>query len=128
MRFEKQEDKDFIVYRWVAENIPLAIPEPDMPHFYTQVQRLLVSTIRDWESISRWYWQLCKPNLEKITPAMEDLVKDLTGGMDDPEEQIQAIFTWVSQKVRYLGLTVEKDAPGYEPPTPMSRNRPLRIR
>ncbi|MBW2593615.1 MAG: DUF3857 domain-containing protein, partial [Deltaproteobacteria bacterium] len=75
----------------------------------------LVSTIQDWESISRWYWNLCEPNLEKITPAMRVLVAELIRNIEDPDQRIQAIFTWVSQKVRYLGLTVEKDSPGYEP-------------
>ncbi len=113
--FKKHERENSIVYEWIAKNVPLAIPEPNMPSFYTQVQRLLVSTIKDWESISRWYWGLCEPNLEKITPAMRAMVTELTRNTEDPDQQIQAIFTWVSQKVRYLGLTVEKDAPGYEP-------------
>lgn len=113
--FQKHDDGDFIAYEWVAENIPLAIPEPNMPPFYTQIQRLLVSTIKDWESISRWYWELCEPNLEKTTPPMRALVEELIRDKDSPDQQIKAIFTWVSQKIRYLGLTVEKDAPGYEP-------------
>ncbi|MBW2710187.1 MAG: DUF3857 domain-containing protein, partial [Deltaproteobacteria bacterium] len=113
--FKKHERGDVIVYKWIAKNVPLAIPEPNMPPLYTQAQRLLVSTIEDWESISRWYWTLCEPNLEKTTPAMGAMVAELTRDTKTSAQRIQAIFTWVSQKVRYLGLTVEKDAPGYEP-------------
>ena len=122
--FKKHERGNVIVYKWIAKNVPLTIPEPNMPPLYTQAQRLLVSTIKDWESISRWYWDLCEPNLEKITPAMQALVAELIQGIDDPGQQMQAIFTWVSQKVRYLGLTVEKDSPGYEPhPVSMTFNQ-----
>ncbi|OPL14079.1 MAG: hypothetical protein AVO34_06165 [Firmicutes bacterium ML8_F2] len=113
--FKKSEENGSIVYKWMAKNVPQTIPEPDMPPLYTQVQRLLVSTNRDWESLSRWYWNLCKPNMGKITPPMRAVVAKLIQGKDDPEERMQAIFTWVSQKIRYLGLTVEKDSPGYEP-------------
>ncbi|HOW99582.1 MAG TPA: DUF3857 domain-containing protein, partial [Deltaproteobacteria bacterium] len=39
----------------------------------------------------------------------------LTAGIGDPGKKAEAIFYWVSQAIRYLGITVEKDAPGYEP-------------
>ena len=63
--FKKRNRGDAIVYKWIAKDVPLAIPEPDMPPLYTQTQRLLVSTINDWESISRWYWDLANPTLKK---------------------------------------------------------------
>ena len=104
-----------IIYDWEGRHIPQAFPESDMPSFHTVSQRALLSTIPDWEWISRWYWKLSEPHLEQVTPAMKARVKELIQGTDTPEEQIRAIFTWVSQDVRYLGLTLEKNAPGYEP-------------
>lgn len=106
---------DGIIYTWVAKNVPQTYDEPQMPKLYTQVQRLLISTIPDWESVSRWYWNLCKPHIESITPEMEKTVQNLISGIEEPERKIGEIFQWVSQQVRYLGITVEKDAPGYEP-------------
>jgi len=111
----KQDHGDLFIYRWVARNVPRAFPEPEMPPLYSQTQRLLVSTIKDWKSISRWYWNLSKPNLKKTTPVMKKTVERLTKGIPDPHEKIRKIFQWVSQEIRYLGLTVEKNAPGYEP-------------
>ncbi|HNY64771.1 MAG TPA: DUF3857 domain-containing protein [Deltaproteobacteria bacterium] len=102
-------------YTWVACDVPQAYEEPQMPLLYTQMQRLLVSTIPDWETVSRWYWNLCKPRIEATTPEMEKAVKAIVAGIRDPEKKIEAIFYWVSQEIRYLGITVEKDAPGYEP-------------
>lgn len=106
---------DTIIYEWQGSHIPQAFPESDMPSFHTVSQRVLVSTIPDWEWISRWYWKLSEPHLGQVTPEMEARVKELVKGLETPEEQIRAIFTWVSQDVRYLGLTLEKNAPGYEP-------------
>ena len=113
--FIKQKHNNSIIYKWKAKDVPRAFPEPKMPPLYSQVQRLLVTTIKDWRHISRWYWNLCMPNIEKSTPEMKMLVSQLIKGIDDPDEKINAIFKWVSQEIRYLGITVEKEAPGYEP-------------
>jgi transglutaminase-like putative cysteine protease len=104
-----------IVHVWEGRDIPQVFPEPDMPSFHTVVQRVLVSTIPDWEWISRWYWELSKPHLDTITEPMHRKVRELVSDQADPMDRIRSIFTWVSQKVRYLGLTLEENAPGYEP-------------
>ncbi len=103
------------VYRWEVKNVPQMYPEPSMPAFYTVVQRLLVSTIPNWQYVSKWYWNLSKPHLEKTTPDMVAKVKELTAGLKTRDAKIRAIFRWVSQEVRYMGITIEKNAPGYEP-------------
>jgi len=113
--FVKTLEADDIIYKWAAKDVPRAFEEPEMPPLYTQAQRLLVSTIPDWNTISRWYWNLSKPHLEKTTPEMRRIVKQLVKGKMNRQEKIEAIFSWVSQKVRYLGITTETDAPGYEP-------------
>ncbi|WP_462323506.1 DUF3857 domain-containing protein [Desulfoplanes sp.] len=115
---------DQIVHVWEGRDIPQAFPEPDMPSFHTVAQRVLVSTIPDWEWISRWYWDLSKPHLDRVNEPMRTKVRELLDGKDDPMARIRSIFTWVSQKVRYLGLTLEKNAPGYEPhPVDMTFDR-----
>jgi len=102
-------------YRWEVKNVPRMFSEPKMPSLYTVVQRLLVSTIPDWESISRWYWELSKAHLEDVTPEMKAKVAELINGVDDRDEKIKRIFRFVSQQIRYMGITTEKTAPGYEP-------------
>jgi transglutaminase-like putative cysteine protease len=113
--FTQQHLDNQIIYRWTARDVPRAFKEPDMPPLYTQAQRLLVSTVKDWQALSRWYWQLCKPAIEDDTPEMAAKVREITAGIDDPMEKIRRLFRWVSQEIRYLGITVEEEAPGYEP-------------
>jgi len=113
--YEKQEREERTVHRWEVADVPRIYPEPDMPAYYTVVQRLLVSTLPDWQSISRWYWQLCRPHLEATTPEMQEMVDKLTEGLTDRRQKIEAIFYWVSQQVRYMGITVEQESPGWEP-------------
>lgn len=103
-----------IRYRWEAQNVPQFFPEPNMPEAYRVTQRVLVSTAEDWREISRWYWKICEPHLA-VTPAMQAKVDRLTQGLEDRRAKIEAIFRFVSQKIRYLGITMEDTAPGYEP-------------
>ena len=96
------------VHTFTATNSPQAFPEPDMPPMYTQVQHVRVSTAENWPEISRWYWDLCAPHLAKTNAAMCAKVAEL--GRD-----IRAIYKFVSQEIRYMGLTMEDTSPGYSP-------------
>lgn len=99
---------------WTARNIPQAYPEPNMPTLYTQVQRVIVSTGKDWEALSKWYWDLCAPHL-KPNAAMTAKVKELIAGVTDFDDKVAKIFHFVSQEIRYMGIIAEDTAPGYEP-------------
>ncbi len=112
--FTQSEADGRIVYRWEVTDVPQMFGEPKMPPLYTVVQRLLVSTIPDWQYVSRWYWRLSEPHLE-CTPEMTAKVAELTKGLTDRDERIAALFRFVSQEIRYMGITVEEEAPGYEP-------------
>lgn len=110
----REEKGARILYRWEARNVPRMFPEPDMPPLHTVVQRLLVSTAPDWETVSRWYWNLSEPHYQ-TTPEMEKKVAELTEGVADRRRRIEALFSYVAQEIRYMGITVEATAPGYEP-------------
>ena len=101
--------------RWEARNVPQAFAEPDMPSFSSVAQKLLVSTVKSWEDVSRWYWRLCLPRIEATNEAMTNKVAELTKGCATEEEKIRAFFKFVSQEVRYMGLTLEEESPGYAP-------------
>ena len=100
---------------WEARNVPQMFMEPEMPAFHTVVQRALLSTSPDWESLSTWYWELSTPRLNSVNNAMRTKVNELTAGLTDPQKKIEAIFRFVSQDIRYMGITIEDEAPGYEP-------------
>ncbi|MCX7591887.1 MAG: DUF3857 domain-containing protein, partial [Kiritimatiellae bacterium] len=113
--FSREDREDGYRYRWEVRNVPRMFEEPNMPPLYAVVQRLLVSTVPDWRDISRWYWNLCKPHLEAITPAMKEKVAELVTGETTVTGRVWRIFQFVSQQVRYMGITTETEAPGYEP-------------
>lgn len=102
-----------IKYCWEARNVPQTFPEENMPDEVTQLQRVVVSTFATWEELSKWYWDLCAPHM-KVTPAITAKVKELTEGKSR-EDQIAALFGFVAQEIRYMGIIAEDTAPGYEP-------------
>ena len=111
----EQVEGDKIRYTWTGRDVPQVFPEHGMPELSTCCQRLLVSTVADWQDVSRWYYKLCKPHLEKSTPAMQAKTTALTAKAATEMDKIAAIFKFVSQEIRYMGITTETDAPGYEP-------------
>lgn len=114
--FNEERADGRINYCWEVSDVPQAFPEPDMPAMYSCVGRCIVSTAKNWEEISKWYWELCEEPLNAITPAMEEEVKTLVAGTEEKSpERLLKVFTYVSQKIRYMGVTTETVAPGYEP-------------
>ncbi len=113
--FSQETQGDRIRSTWIAKDVPQVIPEPQMPSLHTCVQRLVVSTASNWQEISKWYYNLCRPRLNAITPEMRSKVEELCKNTDSPESKMMAIFQFVSQQIRYMGITAEDEAPGYEP-------------
>jgi transglutaminase-like putative cysteine protease len=108
------EDKT-LVRRWEVRDVPRMFDEPSMPPYEMVLQRLFVSTIPDWPRVSKWYWELSISHLEATTPEMKKTVESLTAGCKTDLDRVKALFYDVSKKVRYMGLTPEKDRPGLEP-------------
>lgn len=106
---------DSVVYHWEVNNVARMYDEPDMPPYDEVLQRLFVSTVPSWKDVSKWYWNLSKPHLDMTTPEMKSTVADLTKNASTDMEKVKALFYYVSKKIRYMGLTPEKDRPGFEP-------------
>ncbi|HVU35019.1 MAG TPA: DUF3857 domain-containing protein [Opitutaceae bacterium] len=104
-----------ITYRWEVNAVPRMYEEPAMPAPVMTLQRLFVSTLSDWPAVSKWYWNLSAAHLEATSPEIRQTVDQLTAGLTGPTEKLKAIFYYVSKNIRYMGITPEKDRPGFEP-------------
>lgn len=101
------------LHRWVARNVPQSFPEEKMPSPEILLQRVGLSTFATWEEVSKWYWDLCNRHMA-TTPAIDAKVRELTQGKNR-DAQIEALFAFVAQEVRYMGIIAEEEAPGFEP-------------
>ncbi len=103
-----------IIYNFEANNVPQVFPEPDMPPWYLHSMRILASTVPDWQTVSRWYYNLCMPHIKAVSPELTRKAKSLAAGKSE-KAAIRAMFDFVSKEIRYTGVTNENTAPGYEP-------------
>src|SRR5215469_4327220 len=106
---------DQVVYNWEVNNVDRMFDEPDMPPYDMVLQRLFVSTVPQWQDISKWYWNISKPHLDTTTPEMKDTVEKLTANATTDLDKVKAIFYFVSKKIGYMGVTLETNRPGFEP-------------
>ena len=111
----KPDEADGKFHHWEATNIPRMFQEPGMPSGEEVLQRLIVSTTPDWPAVSKWYWEVSKPHLEATTPDMQLAVDKLIAGAKTDLDKVKSVFYDVSKSIRYMGLTPEKDRPGFEP-------------
>ena len=113
--YSKKTVGDMVVHNWEVNNVPRMFDEPNMPPYECVLQRLYVSTLPDWPAVSKWYWELSKAHLDATTPELKQQVAELTAGCTNDLDKVKALFYFVSKKIRYMGLTPEKDRPGFEP-------------
>ncbi len=104
-----------LTYQWEVKDVPRMFDEASMPPYDMVLQRLFVSTTPDWQAISKWYWNLSQSHLNATTPELKQKVFELTADKTNDLAKIHALFYYVSKNIRYMGLTPEKDRPGFEP-------------
>lgn len=104
-----------VIHRWEVNNVPRMFDEPSMPPAENVLQRVLVSTTPKWQDVSKWYWDLSKSHLDACNSDMTNQVNKLTATARTDMDKVKVIFYYVSKTIRYVGLTEEKDRPGFEP-------------
>jgi len=100
-------------YVWEARDVPRIVAEPAMPSYFNFAPRLLVSTLDSWEEISRWWFDMTS-RFRDQNDSLRAVVAQVTRGLETDEEKIKAVYHFVAQKIRYMGLGTGKKA-GFEP-------------
>ena len=111
--FEQKTKGDKIMYSWKAENVARIVREPAMPAIPDIAPTVAFTTIKSWEDISRW-WNAIAESKYAMNDAMTAMTDSLVRGKASKEEKIDAIYHYVAQKVRYMGLGTGKKK-GFEP-------------
>src|SRR5262249_38902081 len=68
-----------------------------------------VSSISAWQDIATWFQGLEKPQAEP-NEAIRETVKQLTADKKTDEEKARAIYDWVANRVRYVGVEIGMSA------------------
>jgi tetratricopeptide (TPR) repeat protein len=95
------------IYRWTLSNAkPREAGSPPQDPVF------VVSTLTDWKQVGEWYLSLETPRIE-VTPEIKALAAQLTTGKATPRDKLDALYTYVSEQVRYVAL--EFGIGGYQP-------------
>jgi hypothetical protein len=107
--FSKEKKGDRILYRWQTVNQPKIEQELGMVTIVDIALRVVASTFKDWQELSRYGDKL---NVGKVdsNEALKAKVAELTRDCRTKEEKILAIFHYISQKVRYMGSSMDLGA------------------
>ncbi len=98
-----QQLDGLIEYNWHVTDIPKIRYEAASPPQVEIADYLHVSTFKDIDALGNWYWGLIK---EQFVPkeALKKKAREITADLSDPLEKIKAIYAWVVQNTRYVGL------------------------
>ena len=97
-------DGDHLVYSFVKENIEPFKGESDMESTPNVACKLLLATLPDWETKSRWLHGVSEPQLE-ANDEIRAKVAEVVKGCKTDEEKYTALNHWVAENIRYAGTT-----------------------
>lgn len=93
------------LHRWTAQDLDRLHPEPRMPGWSEVATYLHVSTYADWDAVGRFWWGLIRDQIQP-TPTIERLAREIVAEIpaDDIEARVRAVYGWVVENTRYVGL------------------------
>lgn len=107
-----KKDKDYIVLSWKLTDIPPIEREPNMPPVGKLAKKVVITSLRNWNQVAKWYSNLAREAL-KPDKSIVKIVNQITAGKKTQEEKIRAIYNFVAQNIRYVGM--EFGINGYKP-------------
>lgn len=87
------------VYRWRRANLTLDTTRTTLQ----KREGIEITTFRSWSDLGAWYGDLERPR-ETVTPAIQAKARDLVQGRRTLTDSIAALFTFVSDHIRYVAL------------------------
>jgi hypothetical protein len=103
------------IFSWDLTGQPMIQKEWGMIPLENIAPRLLYTTASSWQAIGEWFRQKFEVHAGG-GPEIDELTAQLTGSVTNSEEKINAIYRYVSDNVRDIGLPLGLD--GYEPNDP----------
>lgn len=97
-------DGDQLVYTFEKKDIPAFSNEARSVPAGDIMPKLLLATLPDWESKSRWLYGANEPQFE-LNDEIRRKVSEITAGCSSDEEKIYALNRWVADSIRYVGTS-----------------------
>jgi len=107
-----EEGENYTVLKWELHNVPPIHKERNMPPYGEIAKKVSITSIKSWDDVAKWYSDLARESL-KPDKLVRETALELTKDKKTLEEKIRAIYNFVSQNIRYVGM--EFGINGYKP-------------
>jgi hypothetical protein len=107
--FSRTERGGQITYTWKTADVPQLKQEAGMVSPADVALKLVVGTFSNWAELSRYGHSLNQGKVDS-NDLMKAKVRELTKDCRTEEEKILAIHRYISQKVRYMGSSMDLGA------------------
>ena len=97
---------------WTLPQTTATTPEPNSVDMSDISPYVEASTLRSYADLARAYLVAARP-AAKVTPAIQKQADDITQGISDKRAQVDALYRWVSQNIRYVAIFL--NVGGYVP-------------
>ena len=113
IQFSMAKKDDRTTYRWWADDQPRIVSEPAMPSYMNIVPGIWASTIKSWKDISRWGYNLNEQYIN-MNDSLRSETHQLVNDCKTRNDTLKALYHFVAQKVRYMGIGLGKKT-GFDP-------------
>jgi tetratricopeptide (TPR) repeat protein len=104
--YETERANGRTIYRWKLSSLKLPPSDPsqsESERIRTKPADVELTTFTNWEAVARWYASLAQGRSEP-TPEIRAKTEELTRDQSQTPPKIQAIYDFVSTKIRYVNL------------------------
>jgi len=98
---EIREEGDRRIYVWKTAILEVKAPEQRREGPIPDIE---LTTFRGWDEVGRWYNELQTPQLA-LTTQLQVKAAELTKGLSSEDEEIRAIYDFVSSHFHYVSLS-----------------------
>ncbi len=103
-------------YLWEVKNLPGVETEPSMPpwravagwagiKYFPRDPAMRAKSSGSWQDVGFWYNGLSQTS-RSPSPAIQQKVAELTGGISDPLAKIEALAKYVQQNIHYFAVEI----------------------
>ncbi|RUM42113.1 MAG: transglutaminase, partial [Desulfurobacterium sp.] len=85
---EIKKENGYIVLSWKLTDVPPIEREPNMPPMGELAKKVVITSLKNWNQVAKWYSDLAKEALEP-DETIAETVKKITAGKKTQEEKIR---------------------------------------
>jgi tetratricopeptide (TPR) repeat protein len=102
---DSRDDASEPVYTWTTANTDPTKPDgTEGAAEKSKKPSVQITTFATWQQVGEWYGSLAQPQA-RVSPQIQARADELVKGLPAGEARIQAIYDFVSTKIRYISLS-----------------------